>query len=121
VNPPRSAFLDVPLGHTAGPPNDLSTQIRIVADALIRGTGLECPSIVDLDYRWHDDDWKRDPLGWSRAREDSAESTQSEGDTRTVRSDQPRYQTAADRSAAEATPWDEQCTVCIGLPAPDAL
>jgi len=34
VNPPRAAFLDFPLGHTAGKPGDPELQRAILADAL---------------------------------------------------------------------------------------
>jgi len=75
--------------------------------------------IVDLDLRWHRDDWKSDPLGWTRRSDGGAEqSTRQDGgqaDTRTERSPEPQYQTAADRDAAASSGWDEHCRTCIGL------
>jgi len=109
VNPPRAVFLDAPLGHTSGPPGAPEVQRRIVRSALEYGVTMHEPgTIVDLDLRWHHDDWKGDPLGWSRRRENSpaADPPAHSGDTRTARSSTPRYQTDADRRAAEATDRD---------------
>lgn len=71
--------------------------------------------IADLGYRWSDDDWKADPLSWSRKRQERGQSGKSGGDTRTARSDEPVYQTEADQQAASETAWDDQCLVCIGI------
>ena len=76
-------------------------------------------SIHDLPYRYVDDDWKAQPLGWSRKRQDSGRSRSSSGDSRTDRSDQPVYQNDDDRQAAEAIGHTEQCLSCIGLPPQD--
>lgn len=119
VNPPRVAFLDVPLGHTTGPPNDADIQRRILTDGLTTGRALDKPGVVELPYRWCDDDWKRDGLSWSRKRQAAGTSGQPGGDTRTARSSEPQYQSDADREAAAAVPWGEQCLVCVGVPAPD--
>jgi hypothetical protein len=112
-------FLDVPLGHTTGGPADPDMQRQILTDGLTAGAEIDVSgTIVDLDYRWRDDDWKADPLSWSRRRQDSgATGRRSGGDTRTGRSAEPVYQHDDDRQAAEATEWDEQCLVCLGLPA----
>jgi len=115
ANPPRSVFLDVPLGHTTGGPNDPDGQRRILIDGLTAAAALDGPGIVDLPYRWTDDDWKADPLSWSRNRQDGGQSGTPAGDTRTERSAEPVYQTEADRAAADAVPWDDQCLVCIGI------
>ncbi len=121
ANPPRSVFLDLPLGHTTGPPGDHETQTTILRTGLTAGHGIAQPgSIVDLDVRWQDDDWKADPLSWSRNRQDRGLSGQAAGDTRTGRSATPVYQTEADRVAAESVPWNEQCRVCVGLAESDA-
>ncbi len=116
ANPPRSVFLDLPLGHTTGPPNDAETQRRILVDGLTAGAAIaETGTIVDLAYRWKDDDWKADPLSWSRKRQDRGETSSPAGDTRSGRSADPRYQTDDDRVAAEQTDWDDQCLVCLGV------
>lgn len=118
-------FLDVPLGHTTGGPNDPETQRAILQAGLQAGFGAgpddetamtEPGTIVDLPWRWRDDDWKTDPLSWSRRRQDSGQSGSPSGsDTRTARSDQPRYQSEADQAAAEAVSFDDQCRVCLGI------
>ncbi len=118
ANPPRSAFLDVPLGHTTGGPGDPEGQRRILIDGLSAGVSITEPgTIVDLAYRWRDDDWKADPLSWSRKRQDKGQAGKPAGDSRTGRSDEPRYQSDDDRRAADAVAWDDQCQVCLGLPA----
>ncbi|MEM7325052.1 MAG: hypothetical protein AAF531_18330 [Actinomycetota bacterium] len=116
ANPPRSAFVDVPLGHTTGGPNDPDGQRRILTDGLTGAAALDQPGgIVDLPYRWVDDDWKADPLSWSRKRQDGGLSGKPAGDTRTGRSAEPVYQSDADRQAAAAVAWEDQCLVCIGV------
>lgn len=62
-----------------------------------------------------DDDWKADPLGWSRRRQDAAATKKPSGDTRTDRSDEPQYQSADDAEAAAAIDDDEMCLTCIGI------
>lgn len=112
-------FLDLPLGHTTGPPNDPEYQRFALMEGLHAAHDMPKPEIVDLPYRWVDDEWKADPLSWSRRRQDAGESGQRAGDTRTARNDEPVYQNDADRAAADATAWDNQCQVCLGLPTPD--
>ncbi|MEM8922275.1 MAG: hypothetical protein AAGD35_02160 [Actinomycetota bacterium] len=72
-------------------------------------------AIVDLPYRFVDDDWKADPLSWSRRQQNAGLSGQSAGDTRGGRTDQPVYQSDADRIAAEAFDPEEQCLTCLGI------
>lgn len=103
ANPPRSVFVDLPLGHTAGPPHDPDTQQRIIADVLHLGAAMTKPDdgepgrLVDLDLRWHDNAWKQNPLSWSRQQEDAGESGMDAGDTRTIRSSEPQWQLDEDR------------------------
>jgi hypothetical protein len=120
ANPPRSVFLDLPLGHTSGPPNDRAVQTRIVREALERGAAITEPgTIIDLDYRWHHDRWKRAPLSWSRSRDlGDVPADSGTNDTRTARIAEPQYQTQADREAAAAVRWSDQCDTCLGLPGP---
>lgn len=117
VQPPRSVFIDLPLGHTAGAPNDPVGQRQLLTDGLVAGFALTEPgTIVDLPFRWIDDDWKAAPLSWSRAAQAGGTSGSSAGDTRTTRSSEPVYHDDSDREAAEAVAWSEQCRVCLGLP-----
>lgn len=121
VKPPRSVFFDAPLGHTAGPPHDPARQREIVRSALDLGVAISEPGdIVDLELRWHHDDWKSAPLEWSRRGEEEPKSGPRSGpaDTRTARSPSPQYQNEADRHAAESVDPDEQCRTCIGISGP---
>ena len=89
VNPPRAAFLDYPLGHTTGKPNEPALQRAILADALEAFSSLSTPGEVRmLAYCWsEDDDWKRTAFAG--------------GDERQPRYDTPQYQTEEDRRLAE--------------------
>jgi len=60
VKPPRTAFIDFPLGRQCGKPNDMSLQIRILKDALETLVKADVPGeIVDLPYEWGDSfDWE---------------------------------------------------------------
>lgn len=97
VNPPRAAFLDFPLGHTTGKPNDARLQSAILADALDAFTSLREPgSVKMLPFRWsEDDEWKRTAFAGS--------------DDRQPRHETPQYQNEEDRRKAEGEPT---CTVC---------
>ena len=97
-NPPRAAFLDYPLGHTTGKPNQPDLQREILVQALEGFTSLTVPgSIKTLPFRWDDEDWKRTAM--------------MDGDTRVTRSDTPQYQTEEDRIRAEANAA-VTCEVC---------
>lgn len=99
VNPPRAAFLDYPLGHTTGKPNEPELQRAILVAALEAFNSLQTPgSVKILPFRWsEDDEWKRTAM--------------LEGDTRLPRSDTPQYQTEEDRLRAEAGDT-ATCPVC---------
>ena len=89
--PPRTVFLNYPLGHTVGRPFDAEDQLRVVSDALRAFETIREPGeIVRLPYRWPDEHWVReastDPL-----------------DSRSPRDTTPRYQTEEDRRLAEAS------------------
>src|SRR5262245_40707231 len=97
-NPPRAAFLDYPLGHTTGKPNQPELQREILIQALEGFTSLTVPgSIKMLPFRWDDEDWKRTAM--------------MDGDTRVTRYDTPQYQTEEDRIRAEANAA-VMCEVC---------
>ena len=99
ANPPRAAFTDFPLGHTAGRPDRPDEQLALIRDALSLFESVETPgTIVPLDYAWGDD-WKRE------ARELV--------DHRTPRHDTPQYQSDLDRLAAVANHGETlACTAC---------
>ena len=116
ANPPRSVFVDLPLGHTTGLPNDPDGQRRLLTEGLEAAVAITEPgTIVDLPYRYIDDDWKANPLGWSRKRQNAGSASKRSGDSRTGRSSEPQYQNDDDRAAAEAVDWDDQCLTCIGI------
>jgi len=59
VKPPRSVFLNFPLGHTTGRPFDREGQIRILKRALEFLTkATEGGAILELSDVW-DEDWER--------------------------------------------------------------
>ena len=61
VLPPRSVFLDYPLGSTCGRPNDAANQRAVILAGLgLFETGRRPGEIVDLPYVWSaDETWKR--------------------------------------------------------------
>jgi D-proline reductase (dithiol) PrdB len=116
ANPPRAAFADLPLGHTSGAAHDRDGQRLVVGSALRAATSMTGPgTIVDLGVRWVDDDWKAAPLSWRRTTR--ARRPGQGDDTRSPRHPEPQYQSDDDRRLAEARSYQEQCLVCIGLPA----
>jgi D-proline reductase (dithiol) PrdB len=116
ANPPRAAFADLPLGHTSGAPHDRDGQRLVVGSALQAAASITEPgTIVDLGVRWADDDWKAAPLSWRRS--PRAHRPGRSDDTRAPRLPEPQYQCDEDRALAQARTYDEQCMVCIGLPA----
>ncbi len=123
-------FLDLPLGHTTGLPHDRVGQRRILSEGLAAAVIMAEPGTIhELDYRYVDDDWKAEPLSWSRKRQarrthdgpaTPAKAADAAGeskpaDTRTPRSPNPVYQHPDDAVAAEQTSFEEQCLVCIGI------
>ena len=112
VKPPRSAFVDFPLGRTAGKPNDPEGQLDIAVRSLELFNGVSQPGeIVDLELDWNGGDWK------ARLDTPSKPSRQVEGsrsaaveDDRTARHDTPQYQNTADAQAA-----DPECPSCVFL------
>ncbi len=90
VRPPRVAFLDFPLGHTAGKPGDKEGQYAILRAALACLDSMtEADAEERLPFRWSADD------AWKRAAYEQQE------DRRAPRDETPRYQTEADRALAE--------------------
>jgi hypothetical protein len=57
VNPPRAVFVDYPLGHQTGKPDDPDNQRAIVRDALAAFETMSKPgTIVELPYVWDRND-----------------------------------------------------------------
>lgn len=53
VKPPRSVFVDFPLGHQTGRPFHPGSQRAILKDALSALEAIQEPgTIIDLPYRW---------------------------------------------------------------------
>ncbi len=99
VNPPRAAFTDFPLGHTAGRPDRPDEQVALIRDALSLFESIDRPGTIRaLDYRWGEE--------WKTAARELV-------DHRTPRHDTPQYQTPDDRLAAIVNHGEEvACAVC---------
>jgi D-proline reductase (dithiol) PrdB len=99
ANPPRAVFTDFPLGNTAGPPNDASTQLAIARSVLDAAWTITEPgTILPLSPVWPEP-WK------DEARELI--------DHRAPRNDVPQYQSEADRVAAmERHGEAAECSIC---------
>lgn len=53
VKPPRSVFVNFPLGNTTGKPFDRGLQMAIIKDAFDALKSIKEPgTIVDLPYKW---------------------------------------------------------------------
>ena len=96
---PRIAFLDYPLGRTAGPPLNSTTQRDVTLRALNHIRNAKSPGeVATLPYHWAtNDDWKDGVM---------------QNDSRLPRHDEPQYQTQADADAA-----DTACPTCVFLTA----
>ncbi|MCH2186869.1 hypothetical protein MK280_13460 [Myxococcota bacterium] len=113
VNPPRAAFLDYPLGHTAGPPLDRVLQRAILRSALAGFETLQTPGgVIDLGYTWAEDDSWKDAVMRPRARSGDEETFE---DDRTPRVNIPQYQTEEDQRLADAALAQGGCPTCIFL------
>ena len=90
VNPPRAAFLDYPLGHTAGKPHQPALQREILLEALSGFGELAAPGEVKvLPFKWSAD------FSWQ-------DTAQRGPDDRRPRYDRPQYQFEGDRERASA-------------------
>jgi hypothetical protein len=59
VKPPRTAFLDYPLGNQVGPPDDATLQRRILSAALGLFESVTDPGeVVRLRFEWPDAGWQ---------------------------------------------------------------
>jgi len=107
VNPPRAAYLDFPLGHTAGKPHQPATNLAILRAALrVFETAARPGEIVTLPFEWADDDAWKDGVMRPRRGERRAD------DSRVERLDTPQYQCEEDRDAAEQA---GDCPTCVWL------
>ena len=90
-NAPRAVFVNYPLGHTSGMPNDPKDQYDVTRAGLEAFESIQEPgTILKLDREWTlDPDWMADALDDSK------------GDERSPRDETPRYQLEEDRIAAE--------------------
>ena len=109
VNPPRAAYLDFPLGHTAGKPNDKALQRRIMIDTLSALDSILVPGTIrELKYTWSDDNaWKDLAM---RPTSDSAHS-----DNRIERFADPQYQLPQDEVEARRNLAQDGCPSCVWL------
>ncbi len=114
VNPPRSVFLDFPLGHTTGRAHDPVLGRRIIEGALAAFADADHPGwMSDQSIHWADDDsWKDSVM---RPVASGTTDIPGSDDERSPRRDTPQYQSIDDASAAEKTHGDEQCLVCKGV------
>lgn len=56
VLPPRSVFVNFPMGNPFGRPGDVAMQRTILLDALqLAGRDVPAGTIVDLPYEWGED------------------------------------------------------------------
>ena len=106
VNPPRAAFVDYPLGHTAGKPADRDDQFSILQAALQAFTRIDQPgSLIDLGFRWaEDDNWKDAVMRPDRHRNHE--------DDRAERQSTPQYQHVEDEARVA-----DGCPGCVFLQA----
>lgn len=107
MRPPRAAFVDYRLGHTAGKRSDEADQLAIVRGALdLLRDATEPGVVVELRRVWSDDrSWKEHPLSSGGSR----------GDGRSARSAEPAYQLEEDRLLAQARHAPgARCGACVG-------
>lgn len=58
VKPPRTFFVNYPLGHTSGKPFDRANQTAILKEAFGGARGIATPgAIVVLPFEWSDPLW----------------------------------------------------------------
>jgi hypothetical protein len=89
--PPRAVFVDYPLGHSSGRPDDPADQYAITRAAIEAFDTIRSPgTILRLECRWSTDE------SWKTAAGDS-----SPRDSRQPRDTSPQYQREDDRLAAE--------------------
>jgi len=118
VTPPRSVFLDFPLGHTSGRAHDPALGLGIVSRALAAFADADGPGWIGRQqFRWSaDDSWKESvmrPVGATAAT--SVGGVDSGDDDRSPRLTTPQYQSRADQEASVARHEGSDCVVCKGV------
>ncbi len=142
--PPRSVYLDYPLGHTSGRAHDPELNRAILRETFTAFGNLRVPgSMAHLRYRWSDSDrWKEkmfappgtrfartadrlservvpidDELtaGKAGADKNGADNSPAYDDDRVARHPTPQYQTDEDAAAARDSHDGEECLVCAGI------
>jgi len=111
ARPPRAAYVDYPLGHTAGKPFDRDDQRAIVLGALRTLAAPHSGEIVDLGRTWSDDDAWKDRVLRPGGASGGGDAT---GDERSERRREPMWQNDDDRVAAEARHEAGPCGECVG-------
>ncbi len=110
VNPPRAAFLDFPLGHTAGRPDDAAEQTDIMRAALKVFTDAQRGSITRLPFQWEDSEQANDEWKAAVMAGDASDEGEESGDDRVERFATPQYQSPDDEQMADAS-----CPTCVWL------
>ena len=87
--PPRAMFVNYPLGFESGRFKDKTDQLATVRQALDGFASITKPTIQPMDFKWQ--------AGWDMVNEREKKTL----DSRSERTTEPQYQTAADRIAAE--------------------
>ena len=128
--PPRSVYLDYPLGHTSGKPHEPELNLQILRDTFAAFEHLGVPgSMAHLPYRWSETDrWKDKVFAPSTKAADLPECATPGGDgaqqdatggdyedDRVERHPTPQYQTEDDAAAARLSHDGEDCLVCAGI------
>jgi hypothetical protein len=63
IRPPRSAFLNYPLGYPVGRPNEPEEQLRILRQVLSLAETATTPGqIVELPDRWPEPEWEAETV-----------------------------------------------------------
>ena len=76
IKPPRSVFINFPLGRQCGKPNDSDMQVRILQETMgILVTASIPGEIVHMPYEWDG------PFDWSSYMNDIQEMLKDEGGT----------------------------------------
>lgn len=88
--PPRSLFLNYPLGFETGKPFDKKNQFEVVESALAEFESFERSGIKTMDFEWQ--------TGWRMTSERAKSEDQ---DSRSPRDTTPKYQTEDDKFLAE--------------------
>ena len=109
---PRGAFLDYPLGHTAGKAGESELNRSIMLDALLAFESIDAPgTIVDLPYHWAETDEWKDGAMRPYIPSPGADPV----DDRVERFPDPQYQLESDAEAAATSHAGLDCVVCPGV------